>query len=103
MEAIYPICEETVSPYIGRHVCAVLNDGTYTIGKLCGCQNGGILIDGAQGQGVINASNVTDAQKKIKSCIEKINTSAFFNPFFFPFASLAFLFAFPFFFNPFFI
>lgn len=103
MELIYPICEERCLSYVGRHVCAVLNDGTYHVGRLAGVQNGGILMDGSQGDGMVTASRVEEVKKQIQHHMKKANTSAFFNPFFFPFASLAFLFAFPFFFSPFFI
>lgn len=102
MERIFPITEETCMSYIGRPVCAVLHDGTHYYGTLEGVENGHIILNGcAGGAGEVATYALKDKKKAGRS--KEVKTSAFypgfgFNRFFFPFASLAFLYALPFFF-----
>lgn len=99
MEQIYPISVESCTPYVGRHVCAVMHDGSYYIGRLSGVRADGIQLESGSGpDGTISVANVKQAKSQIQKSSKDVQTKAFFNPFFFPFASLAFLFALPFFF-----
>jgi hypothetical protein len=100
MERIFPITMETVMPHIGRCVCAVLHDGTHYYGTLEGIDGGHLVING-YGPGEVATYSVRKKQAGQKR--KEVHTSAFypgfgFRRFFFPFASLAFLFALPFFF-----
>lgn len=101
MELIYPITAERINPYIGRHVCAVLHDGSYFIGKIGRIDGGMLYFDGyTEGLASVSTKNVKKAMEQINHQV-KATTSAFT-----PFAAalavslavLAFLFAIPFFF-----
>ncbi|KIL40601.1 hypothetical protein SD70_12760 [Gordoniibacillus kamchatkensis] len=102
MERIFPITEEAVMPHIGRCVCAVLHDGTHYYGTLEGVDGGHLIINGyVQRAGEVATYAVKKKQPRKKQ--KEVKTSAFFpgfgfSRFFLPFASLAFLFALPFFF-----
>lgn len=99
MEHIHPICESSCTPFIGRHLCAVMQDGSYYVGRLTSVTAAGIYLDGGAGPlGTVAATNARQAKTQISKSLKTVETKAFFNPFFFPFAALAFLFALPFFF-----
>jgi hypothetical protein len=108
MERIFPIDGPTVTPFVGKSVCAVLHDGTHFFGTLEGIDGDRLIINGfAGGPGELETLAMKKKRPSEKS--GQANTSAFFpgfgfNRFFFPFAALAFLFALPFLFGfPFFI
>ncbi|MBP1155616.1 MULTISPECIES: hypothetical protein [unclassified Paenibacillus] len=101
MESIYPITAEQISPYVGRHVCAVFHDGSYCIGKIGRVEGGNLYLDEyTHGLASVSTSKANKAKDQISHQM-KAKTSAF-TPFFSPFAvslaALAFLFAIPFFF-----
>lgn len=45
MHRIHPVCEETVSPHVGRPVCLVMRDGTHMYGTLGGCRDGKVYLN----------------------------------------------------------
>lgn len=47
MHRIHPVCEETVSPYVGRPVCMIMKDGKHIYGTLGGCRDGKIYVSGS--------------------------------------------------------
>jgi hypothetical protein len=105
VERIYPICNETVMPYVGGPICAVLHDGTHYYGTIEGIDGDRLIINGYIGEpgevGIYALNNNQSVKKKSVKKAEKVKTSAFlpgfgFERFFLPFAALAFLFALPF-------
>lgn len=46
MYRINRVCEETVSPHVGRSVCLVMNDGKHMYGTLSQCRDGKIYLNG---------------------------------------------------------
>jgi hypothetical protein len=102
MERIFPVTMETVMPHIGRCVCAVLHDGSHYYGTLEGIDGGHMIINGyVRGPGEV--ATYALKKKAAGKNRKEVQTSAFFpgfgfRRFFLPFASLAFLFALPFFF-----
>lgn len=106
MERIFPICNETVMPYVGRPICAVLHDGTQCYGTIEGIDGDRLIISGyLGGPGEVNTLALKKNQSIKKT--KKVKTSAFipgfgFRRFFLPFAALALLFALPFLGFPFF-
>jgi hypothetical protein len=112
VERIFPICNETVMPYVGRPICAVLNDGTHYYGTIDGIDGDRLIINGYTGEqgevGIYGLNNKQSVKKQSVKKAKQVKTSAFssgfgFRRFFFPFAALAFLFALPFLGFPFFI
>ncbi|MCY9669676.1 hypothetical protein M5X11_32995 [Paenibacillus alginolyticus] len=111
MERIFPICEATCRPYLGSPICAVLHDGTHYYGTIEGIDGNQLIINGYRGVpgevGIYGLNKNPSAKKQSGKKAKQVKTSAFFpsfgfERFFFPFAALAFLFAFPFFGFPFF-
>ncbi len=106
MERIYPICADTVMPYVGRPICAVLHDGTHYYGTIEGIDGDQLVINGYIGEpGKVQTYALKKKQSVKKS--KQVKTSAFvpgfgFRRFFLPFALLALLFALPFIGSPFF-
>ena len=45
MEEVYPICHNTVYPYIGRRVSAVTHDGRHFIGTIKGVEDGKLMLE----------------------------------------------------------
>ncbi|MBR2565034.1 MAG: hypothetical protein IKE29_10470 [Paenibacillus sp.] len=45
MHRIHPVCEETISPHVGRPVCLVMNDGRHMYGTLGGCRDGKVYLN----------------------------------------------------------
>ncbi|MCY9691378.1 hypothetical protein [Paenibacillus alginolyticus] len=116
MERIFPICEASCRPYLGSPICAVLHDGTHYYGTIEGIDGDQLIINGYRGEpgevGIYGlnknpAGKKQSGKKQSGKKAKQVKTSAFFpgfgfERFFFPFAALAFLFAFPFFGFPFF-
>lgn len=111
VERIFPICEATVMPFVGRPICAVLHDGTHYYGTIEGIDGDRLIINGYLGQqgevGTYALNNNKSVKKQSAKKAKQVKTSAYlpgfgFERFFFPFAALAFLFALPFFGFPFF-
>ncbi|HUC93983.1 MAG TPA: hypothetical protein VMS09_18530 [Paenibacillus sp.] len=77
MHLINPVNVNTVNPYIGKPVVAVLQDGTYCCG-LCGGIEGGKLIlhDYAPGEGTV-AISAKKAKEQLSQIGNKAKTSAF--------------------------
>ncbi|MBB6024767.1 CubicO group peptidase (beta-lactamase class C family) [Paenibacillus sp. JGP012] len=46
MHRIHPVCEETLSPHMGRPVCLVMKDGKHMYGTLGGCRDGKVYLNG---------------------------------------------------------
>ncbi|MHA7584770.1 hypothetical protein ACX12E_31000 [Paenibacillus vandeheii] len=78
MYRINPVCEETVSPHVGRSVCLVMKDGKHMYGTLSQCRDGKIYLDGcfegprlcsvkSKQQLVKSSKKNTVATKKVKS------------------------------------
>ncbi|QLG37343.1 MULTISPECIES: hypothetical protein [Paenibacillus] len=78
MYRINPVCEETVSPHVGRSVCLVMNDGKHMYGTLGQCRDGKIYLNGcfegprlcsvkSKQQLVKSSKKNTVATKKVKS------------------------------------
>jgi hypothetical protein len=106
VERIFPICNETVMPYVGRPICAVLHDGTHYYGTIEGIDGERLIINGYIGEPLKAETYALKKKKSVKKA-KQVKTSAFLPGFgfrrsFLPFASLAFLFALPFLGFPFF-
>jgi hypothetical protein len=97
VERIFPICSETVMPYVGRPICAVLHDGTHYYGTIEGIDGDQLIINGYIGRSCEVKTYALNKKQSIKKG-QQVKTSAFspefgFRRFFFPFTALAFLFA----------
>ncbi|UOK63986.1 hypothetical protein MT997_04960 [Paenibacillus sp. OVF10] len=46
MYRINRVCEETVSPHVGRSVCLVMKDGKHMYGTLSQCRDGKVYLNG---------------------------------------------------------
>lgn len=46
MVPIYPLTEDAINPYCGYYVCAVMKDGRQYIGRITGCRNGKLILNG---------------------------------------------------------
>jgi len=103
MELISPITAEGCSPYIGKPVCAVLQDGTHVYGYLHRVDGEKVYFtSAAEGPGTVSSASAPKAKKQLKEKQDKAQTK-FFGPFFpglfaLDLALIAFLFAVPFFF-----
>ena len=87
MIPISPINAQTVSPFIGSPVCAVLQDGTRHFGILRGIGGGQLYLDGCSGGGPTLASLPGSRKARVKG--GKSHTNAFGFGFGFGFAALA--------------
>ncbi|MGG6311353.1 hypothetical protein [Paenibacillus macerans] len=58
MQQIYPVCEESCKPHIGKTVCAVLQDGRYYVGTITGVSDKGVELNG----GYASDANVLSTQ-----------------------------------------
>lgn len=105
MELIDPICEAKVNPYLGKHVCVVLLDGTTIYGTLGGLKGEQLMLNSCFGGEAAATANAKQSQLKRKR--EKARTTAFGYPYGpYPYggalaldlALIALLFAIPFFF-----
>src|SRR5262245_16707702 len=45
MQELFPICHDTVNPYIGRRVSAVTHDGNHIIGTIKGVVDGKLVLE----------------------------------------------------------
>jgi len=118
MERIFPITESSCIGHIGRPICAVLQDGRRYYGFLEQVKDGQIVLNGyLYGGGTVGISSRKSARPNKKDK-RNVKTSAFnpgfrgfgfggfggfgFSRFFFPLATLSFLFLLPFLASPFF-
>ncbi|MGZ7442740.1 hypothetical protein [Paenibacillus sp. TH7-28] len=114
MQQIYPINEAGCRPYIGRTVCAVLNDGNCYVGTISAVSPDGIQFDGVvPGGASVLSKRSPKAKRQISNLKSRAKTKAFgpfggfgggfrgfggFGGFWLPWALLSLLFLWPFFF-----
>lgn len=74
-----PLSAESCRGYIGKHVCAVLRDGTEVVGTLRGVSDKGLEIDFANPTASVLSAKGKQGKpsKKFKSSKGKAATSAF--------------------------
>ncbi|MDR9749759.1 MULTISPECIES: hypothetical protein [Paenibacillus] len=81
MYRINPVCEETVSPHVGRSVCLVMNDGKHMYGTLSQCRDGKIYLNGCfEGPrlcSVKSKQQLVKSSKKNAVATKKVNSSAY--------------------------
>ncbi|MDN4605782.1 hypothetical protein P5G61_31485 [Paenibacillus sp. F6_3S_P_1C] len=81
MYRINPICEETVSPHVGRSVCLVMNDGRHMYGTLGQCRDGKIYLNGCfEGPrlcSVKSKEQLVKSSKKNAVATKKVKSSAY--------------------------
>ncbi|WP_276354374.1 hypothetical protein [Cohnella caldifontis] len=78
MVPITPLTPAGISPFIGKPVCAVMQDGTRHFGILHGCDGGQLFLNALPG-GPVLASVERGKARGAKT--EKAQTRAFFGPF----------------------
>lgn len=68
MEIIQPLSKKGISPFIGHHVCAVLQDESALYGKLGGIKNGQLMLRSivAETQPAASKNNKKN-QRKVKA------------------------------------
>lgn len=67
MQAINPICAETIVPHIGQTVCAVTRDGTHYYGTVVGVDGGNLILNGGVGPATISGSKKTSKKASTKA------------------------------------
>lgn len=81
MYRINPVCEETVSPHVGRSVCLVMNDGKHMYGTLSQCRDGKIYLNGCfEGPrlcSVKSKEQLVKSSKKNAVATKKVKSSAY--------------------------
>ncbi|WP_405154818.1 hypothetical protein [Paenibacillus sp. FSL K6-0108] len=81
MYRINPVCEETVSPHVGRSVCLVMNDGKHMYGTLGQCRDGKIYLNGCfEGPrlcSVKSKQQLVKSSKKNAVTAKKVKSSAY--------------------------
>ncbi|MBY0203619.1 hypothetical protein NKT34_25025 [Paenibacillus polysaccharolyticus] len=81
MHRIHPVCEETVSPHVGRPVCLVMRDGTHMYGTLGGCRDGKVYLNecfqGPRLSSVQSKQQLRRVSKKKLSSARKAKSSAY--------------------------
>lgn len=77
MQPIHPICEETVKPHMGKHVCVVLTDGTEVYGTLGGLQGNQLVLNSCYPGGEGIATSSTKGKGRSKSKGKQVRTSGF--------------------------
>ncbi|MDN8591846.1 hypothetical protein B2I21_05820 [Chryseobacterium mucoviscidosis] len=81
MYRINPVCEETVSPHVGRSVCLVMKDGKHMYGTLSQCRDGKIYLDGCfEGPrlcSVKSKEQLVKSSKKNAVATKKVKSSAY--------------------------
>ncbi|MFS0874263.1 hypothetical protein [Paenibacillus xylanilyticus] len=80
MHRIHPVCEETVSPHVGRPVCMIMKDGKHIYGTLGGCRDGKIYVSGSfEGPRLCSVKSKQQLRRKGKSnaAAKKVKSSAF--------------------------
>jgi hypothetical protein len=73
MYQIQPICEEAILPHVGRHVCAVLRDGTRHYGFVRGIADGRLYLE-PEPPFTLAGTSVRNRRRARK---DKIRTKAF--------------------------
>ncbi|WP_339275655.1 hypothetical protein MKY59_01485 [Paenibacillus sp. FSL W8-0426] len=80
MHRIHPICEETVSPHIGRPVCLIMKDGKHMYGALGGFRDGKVYLnncfEGPRLSSVKPGQQLRKSGKK-RTAGKKVNSSAY--------------------------
>jgi len=79
MKQIHPITPTSCSPYIGKTVCAVLQDGTQVVGTISRVGPDGIELDGARTGANVLSTKAPVAKKQLQRMADKAraNTKAF--------------------------
>jgi len=80
MYRINPVCEETVSPHVGRSVCLVMNDGKHMYGTLSQCRDGKIYLNGCfEGPRLcsVKSKQLVKSSKKNAVATKKVKSSAY--------------------------
>ncbi|MGC5777093.1 hypothetical protein [Paenibacillus pabuli] len=81
MYRINPVCEETVSPHVGRSVCLVMNDGRHMYGTLSQCRDGKIYLNGCfEGPRLCSVKSKQQLVKSSKKNVvtkKKVKSSAY--------------------------
>lgn len=76
MIPITPVTAETCSPYIGRPVCAVMQDGTHHYGILRGIGDGQLYLE--RGRDELALASLRDRSKAQPKPAAKAHTKAFY-------------------------
>ncbi|PQP83836.1 hypothetical protein C0Q44_04050 [Paenibacillus sp. PCH8] len=81
MHRIHPVCEETVSPHVGRPVCLVMKDGKHMYGTLSKCSGGKIHLnecfEGPRLCSVTSKQQLLRSGKKNTATTKKVKSSAY--------------------------
>ncbi|WP_434748402.1 hypothetical protein [Paenibacillus amylolyticus] len=81
MHRIHPVCEENVSPHVGRPVCLVMKDGKHMYGTLGGCRDGKVYLNesfqGPRLCSVQSKQQLRRVSKKKLSSARKAKSSAY--------------------------
>jgi hypothetical protein len=71
MHQIYPVSREICTPYVGHHVCAVLQDGTQMHGVISNVTDRGLEFNGAVPGAEILSKNPQKAKKQLQHLQQK--------------------------------
>lgn len=81
MYRINRVCEETVSPHVGRSVCLVMKDGKHMYGTLSQCRDGKVYLNGCfEGPrlcSVKSKQQLVKSSKKKAVASKKVKSSAY--------------------------
>ncbi len=81
MKQIHPITPTSCSPYVGKTVCAVLQDGTQVVGTISRVSASGIELDGARTGAAVLSTKAPQAKKQLQRQAARANTKGgFYNP-----------------------
>jgi hypothetical protein len=109
VQQIYPVCNETVFPLMGKRVCAVTNDGTHYYGTVsevrdgrvflteCTVENGTLELAAAKTEGKMKKP-YPKKKAKLSGLYGGYGNGYGFNSFWLDFALISLLFFLPFFF-----
>jgi len=73
-----PIDEDAIRPYIGKSVCAVLQDGTCYYGSITDVRGGQLFLDGGYKGVETLSTSVNKAKTQLSKLNDKAAVSAFF-------------------------
>ncbi|WP_260869494.1 hypothetical protein [Paenibacillus sp. Y412MC10] len=68
---------ETCRSYVGKHVCAVLKDGTQVYGTIKGVSDHGLELGDAAPRATILSTNPGKASKQLSELQQKAKTSSY--------------------------
>jgi small nuclear ribonucleoprotein (snRNP)-like protein len=81
VQLIDPICDANIKPYLGKHVCVVLTDGTTIYGTLGGLNGQQLMLKSCLEGGEVVSTNSVKAKSQLKKKQEQAKTSALGAPY----------------------